>query len=92
MPVWPSAGQILQDQHKDQHMYGIKGIAGILERFAVIALPSSVQPDGEERQKCKPLLTDLKFHAENTILSFWSKRETPTANSKSSVWYSALNW
>ena len=64
MPVWPSAGQILQDQHKDQHMYGIKGIAGILERLAVIALPSAVQPDGEERQKCKTLLTDLKFHAE----------------------------
>ena len=64
MLVWPSAGQILQDQHKDQHMYGIKGIAGILERFAVIALPSAVQPDGEERQKCKTLLTDLKFHAE----------------------------
>ena len=45
-------------------MYGIKGIAGILERLAVIALPSAVQPDGDERQKCKPLLTDLKFHAE----------------------------
>ena len=38
MPVWPSAGQILQDQHKDQHMYGIKDIAGILEWLALLAL------------------------------------------------------
>ena len=64
MPVWPSAGQILQDQHKDQHMYGIKGIAGILEWLAVIALPSAVQPDGHQCQQRQPLLAKLKVHAE----------------------------
>ena len=54
----------IQYHHKQQHMNWIKCITEILEWFTVVALSAAVQPDGEERQKCKPLLTDLKFHAE----------------------------
>ena len=45
-------------------MYRVKGVAGILERFAVAALPPAIQPDGHQRQQRKPLLTQLKLHAE----------------------------
>ena len=64
MPIWPSAGQILQDQHKDQHMYGIKGIAGILERLAVIALPSSVQARWGGAPEVQAPADRFQFHAD----------------------------
>lgn len=72
MPVWPSAGQILQDQHKDQHMYGIKGIAGILERLAVIALPSAVQPDGESAE-----VQDLADRSQIPMPKIWTGYSRP---------------
>lgn len=40
----------IQRQHKQQHVYRVKGVAGILERFAVAALPPAIQPDGHQRQ------------------------------------------
>ena len=45
-------------------MYGIKGIAGILERLAVVALPPAVQPDRHQCQQRQPLLAKLKIHTE----------------------------
>ena len=36
----------------------------ILERLAVIALPTTVQPDGHQCQQRQPLLAKLKVHAE----------------------------
>lgn len=47
----------IQRQHEQQHVYRVKGVAGILERFAVAALPPAIQPDGHQRQQRKPLLT-----------------------------------
>ena len=40
----------IQRQHEQQHVYRVKGVAGILERFAVAALPPAIQPDGDQRQ------------------------------------------
>ena len=54
----------IQHQHKHQHMHRVKGIAGILEWFAVAALPPAIQPDGYQRQQRKPLLAKFKLHAE----------------------------
>ena len=45
-------------------MYRIKRVAGILKRLAVVALPPAVEPDGHEREHCKPLLADLKLQSE----------------------------
>ena len=45
-------------------MHGVKGVAGILERLAVVALPTAVQPDGHQCQQRQPLLAKLKVHAE----------------------------
>ena len=51
----------IQRQHKQQHVYRVKGVAGILERFAVAALPPAIQPDGHQRQQRKPLLTPVSY-------------------------------
>ena len=40
----------IQRQHEQQHVYRVKGVAGILEWFAVAALPPAIQPDGHQRQ------------------------------------------
>ena len=32
----------IQRQHEQQHVYRVKGVAGILERFAVAALPPAI--------------------------------------------------
>ena len=45
-------------------MYRIKRVAGILKRLAVVSLPPAVEPDGHEREQCKPLLADLKLQSE----------------------------
>ena len=54
---------IIQNQHKYQHMYRIKRIADILKRLAVISLSPMIKPYRNQRQKRKSLLTDFKFHA-----------------------------
>ncbi len=41
-----SSSDAVLHQHKNQHMDGVKRIAGILERLAVVALPTAIQPDG----------------------------------------------
>ena len=45
-------------------MDGVKGVARILERLAVVTLSPAVQPDGNERQQRQSLLAQLKFHAQ----------------------------
>lgn len=45
-------------------MRGIERIAKIPEGFAVVPLPSAIEPDGNEREERKPLLAELKLQAE----------------------------
>ena len=40
---------------KNQQMYGVKGITGILQGFTVVSLFAVVQPDGDEGQQCEAL-------------------------------------
>lgn len=53
----------IQYRHKQQHVDRIKCIADVLEWFAVITLSATIQPDGNQCQKGKSLLAQLKFHA-----------------------------
>ena len=46
-------------------MRGVKRIAGILERLAVVSLPPAVEPDRYEREERKPLLAKFKVEAED---------------------------
>ena len=54
----------VQHQNQQQHMHRVKGVAGILERLAVVALPPAVQPDRHQCQQRQPLLAKLKVHTE----------------------------
>ena len=52
-----------QGQH--QHMRGVKRIAGILERLAVVSLPPAVKPDRHEGKQREPLLAQLDLTSED---------------------------
>ena len=45
-------------------MRGVKRIAGILERLAVVSLPPAVEPDRHEGKQRKPLLAQLDLTSE----------------------------
>ena len=52
------------EEPEDEKMCGIKGVESVLQGLIVIALLSAIKPDGDEREKGKPLLWEIEFLSE----------------------------
>lgn len=55
----------IQHQHEHKHVHRIEGVAGVLERLAVVALAAAVEPYRDQCEEGEALLTQLDFGAKN---------------------------